>query len=327
MAGRAPYTRLSSDRGKISDSIPNQRKEEEEYFEQQGWPWDESLYFSDNDLSASKYATKARPGYLELLAVIRAGRVELILVTEVSRLFRNLADAIELLNLFRSTSLRWVETTGGARYDLTTVQGEHNLLEAVVGASRESGNTSDRVKRAKRASAREGYWAGGIRPYGYERMPVVDERGTVTRHSGLAPVPEEAAIVREVVARIFHGETLTRIAHDLNARGIPTAKGTGRWQDSLLRQLLGRPVLKGVRVHHGTEYPGEVAGDHHARGVGARAAHHRGRRRVHRCSQQGRPKLSADGLHRVWCPRLRWQALRGEAGWRPPWRAHLACCR
>jgi site-specific DNA recombinase len=255
MAGRAPYTRLSSDRGKMSDSIPNQRLEEEEYFERHGWPWDESLYFSDNDLSASKYATKTRPGYLELLAAIRAGRVELILVTEVSRLFRNLADAIELLNLVRSTSLRWVETTGGARYDLTTVQGEHNLLEAVVGASRESGNTSDRVKRAKRASAREGYWAGGIRPYGYERVPVVDERGTVTRHSGLAPVPEEAAVVREVVARLFAGETLTRIAHDLNDRGIPTAKGTGRWQDSLLRQLLGRPVLKGVRVHHGTEYP------------------------------------------------------------------------
>jgi DNA invertase Pin-like site-specific DNA recombinase len=42
------------------------------------------------------------------------GRVELILVTEVSRLFRNLADAIKLLNLVRSTPLSWVETTGGA---------------------------------------------------------------------------------------------------------------------------------------------------------------------------------------------------------------------
>jgi hypothetical protein len=37
----------------MSDSIPNQRKEEEEYFKQQSWPWDESLCFSDNDLSAS----------------------------------------------------------------------------------------------------------------------------------------------------------------------------------------------------------------------------------------------------------------------------------
>ncbi|HYY81180.1 MAG TPA: hypothetical protein VFD04_18660 [Actinomycetes bacterium] len=59
----------------MSDSIPNQRKEEEEYFQQQSWPWDESLYLSDIDLSASNCATKARPGYLELLATIRAGRL------------------------------------------------------------------------------------------------------------------------------------------------------------------------------------------------------------------------------------------------------------
>jgi hypothetical protein len=106
------------------------------------------------------------------------------------------------------------------------------LPEAVVGASRESGNTSDRVKRAKRASAREGYRAGGIRPYGY--------------------------------------------------------------------QLLRRPVLKGVRVRHGTEYPAKwpaivtpeewgrvqlILGD-----VG----------RLHRRSQQLHPKLPADGIPRMW---------------------------
>ena len=97
------------------------------------------------------------------------------------------------------------------------MQGEHSLLGAVAGASREYGHTSDRVKRTKRASAREGYWAGMIRAYGYERVPVVDERGVVTRHSGLAPVPEEAAVVREMVARIFAGETLSQVACDLNA--------------------------------------------------------------------------------------------------------------
>jgi DNA invertase Pin-like site-specific DNA recombinase len=147
-------------------------------------------YFTDNDLSASKYATKPRPGYLDLLAAIRAGRVELILVTEVSRVFRNLADAVELLSLVRATPLRWVETIGSARYDLTTVQGEHNLLEAVVGASRESGTTSDRVRRGKRANARAGYWPGGARPYGYKRVPVVNERGVIEH--GISPLSRHA---------------------------------------------------------------------------------------------------------------------------------------
>jgi DNA invertase Pin-like site-specific DNA recombinase len=254
--GRAPYTRLSSDYGKVSESTVNQRFELEEYFERQGWPWDESLYFTDNDLSASKYATKPRPGYLDLLVAIRAGRVELILVTEVSRLFRNLADAVELLNLVRSTSLRWVETsTGGARYDLTTVQGEHNLLEAVVGASRESGNTSDRVRRGKRANARAGYWPGGARPYGYKRVPVVNEDGVIVPgRITLEPIPAEVAVVDEIRARVLAGEGLSRIAMDLSERGIPSAKGK-RWHRSTVRQLLEAPALRGVRSHHGTEYP------------------------------------------------------------------------
>jgi site-specific DNA recombinase len=99
MAGRAPYARLSKERGKFSDSVANQKAEEQEYFEREGWPWDESLVFADNDMSASKYATKPRPGYLELLAAIRASRVELILVTEISRLCRTLVDAVESISL------------------------------------------------------------------------------------------------------------------------------------------------------------------------------------------------------------------------------------
>lgn len=251
--GRAPYARFSDERP--SDSVLNQRLEEQEYFERQGWPWDESLFFSDNDLSASKYATKPRPGYLDLLAAIRAGRVELILVTEISRLCRNLVDAVELIALSKAPGpFRLVETTGGARYDLTTVQGEHNFLEDVVGASRESGNTSDRVKRNKRARAREGLWAGGSRPYGYQRVPEFDGRGEVTNRGKLVLVPEEAAVVRELVARVLDGEPLSRLVVELNARGVPSATG-GRWQANSMRRLLRAPVIKGVRTHLGTEYP------------------------------------------------------------------------
>jgi site-specific DNA recombinase len=253
MGGRAPYARFSDDRP--SDSIPNQKLEEQEYFDRQGWPWDESLFFADSELSASKYATKPRPGYLDLLSATRTGRVELILVTEVSRLCRSLVDAVELIALAReSNPFRTVETTGGTRYDLTTVQGEHNFLEDVVGASRESGNTSDRVKRSKRARAREGLWPGGSRPYGYRRVPEFNERGEVINRGRLVIVPEEAAIIRELVARVLHGEPLVRLVHELNARGVPTATGS-QWTTSTIRKLLRSHTIKGVRVHLGVEYP------------------------------------------------------------------------
>lgn len=256
--GRAPYARLSEDRGKVSDSIANQQLEEQEYFERQGWPWDQELFFSDNDLSASKYSTKPRPGFLDLLDAIRDGRVELILVTEVSRLFRNLADAIELLALAKSTlPIRWVETTGGARFDLTTNQGEHDLLEAVIEASRESGKTSDRVRRNKRARAREGMWPGGSRPYGYRRIPEFNESGEITNRGKLVLVPDEAEVIRKLTRGVLAGESMRALAAELNARGVPTATGKSKgWSASAIRRTLASPRIVGVRTHHGTEYPG-----------------------------------------------------------------------
>ncbi len=91
------------------------------------------------------------------------------------------------------------------------VQGEHNFLEDVIGASRESGNTSDRVKHSKRARAREGLWSGGSRPYGYKRVLEFDDRGQVTNRGRLVLVSEEAAVIRELAARVLNGEPLIRL--------------------------------------------------------------------------------------------------------------------
>jgi DNA invertase Pin-like site-specific DNA recombinase len=207
---------------------------------------DESLIFRDNDLSASKFSTKPRPGYLLLLDAIRAGRVRLIVVTEVSRLCRNLADAIEIIALTKETPFTTVETTGGveatggARYDLTTVQGEHDFLEAVLDASRESGKLSVRGGRIKRVRAKEGYFNGGVRPYGYQ--PTGGKRST------LKVVESEAAIVREMVERVLNGESLRALVIDLNERGMKTVSGR-RWYTATLRQYLKSPVIKGVRIH------------------------------------------------------------------------------
>jgi DNA invertase Pin-like site-specific DNA recombinase len=71
--GRAIYARLSQDRGKLSENVDIQIEEAREYFAGQGWPVDERLIFSDNDISASLFSDKERPGWLDLLAAIRAG--------------------------------------------------------------------------------------------------------------------------------------------------------------------------------------------------------------------------------------------------------------
>jgi len=245
--GRAIYARLSRDHGKMSDSVDLQVDEATEHFEDRGWPVDETLIFRDNDLSASKFSTKPRPGYLALLAAIRAGQVVLVLVTEVSRLCRNLADAIELVALAKDTPFMTVETTGGARYDLTTIQGEHDFLEAVLDASRESGKSSVRIRRTKRSRAKAGFYNGGGRPFGY-RKPAGGKNGT------LEVVDSEAAVVRELVDRLLAGDSLRSLVAELNALDIPTATGR-RWQQATVLGIVRSPRIKGVRTYYGDEFP------------------------------------------------------------------------
>ena len=74
--GRAIYARLSQDRGKLSENVDIQIAEGQDYFADQGWPVDERLIFSDNDISASIFSDKERPGWLDLLAAIRVGLAE-----------------------------------------------------------------------------------------------------------------------------------------------------------------------------------------------------------------------------------------------------------
>jgi len=258
--GRAAYERLSQDRGKRSPSIANQRFDIEEYYERNGWQFDESLNFSDDDISASKYSTKERPGYNALLATIRVGQIEAIVATEVTRLFRRVEDLLEVHAIVLDVQARSfvIETApGGARYDLMTNEGFHNALDAVVEASRESGKISDRVRRAKRARAREGRWHGGNRPYGYEREKLIlDAEGNITNRGRLVVVESEAAIVRELTARILNGEALTKITADLNERKVPTATGNGRlWHPATIRNLFRSKRIAGIREDQGAEYP------------------------------------------------------------------------
>src|SRR6266542_1296489 len=227
--GRAIYARLSQDLGKLSENVNIQIEIGREYFADQGWPVDENLIFSDNDLSASKFSDKPRPGYHDLLAAIRAGRVRVLVVTEISRLCRNLADAIEIIGLAKETPFTTIEVVGGPRYELTTVQGEHDFLGAVLDASRESGRTSDRVRRKKRVRAREGKFNGGGRPYGYVK-PEDGDNGE------LAIVEAEAAVIRELTTRLLAGESLRSLVMELNGREVPTATDK-RWHPATVRRL------------------------------------------------------------------------------------------
>jgi site-specific DNA recombinase len=247
----AIYPRLSKDRSGISENVEVQIAECEAYAEEHGW----SVVgcFPDNDLSASKYSTKPRPGYQALLAAVCANQVDVVLVTEMERLYRRMDELTHLIKLAESTSLRKIEKTDGNGYDLSTGEGIHNAISAVNNAQLESRKISDRSRRKKGAQARAGYFSGGRRPFGYDYIPAVrDSQGSVIAPGRLDPNRQEAAALRYAALRILTGATTRAVARDLNERQIFTTMGNLWRPYTLKRTLLAKYVL-GIREHRYTD--------------------------------------------------------------------------
>jgi site-specific DNA recombinase len=244
----AIYPRLSKDRTGLSPNTTIQQVECEEYAADQDW--EVVGVFPDNDISASRYTTKPRTGYADLLHAIRANQVEVVLCTEMSRLYRRIDELIDLIKLAEHTRLRRIETTDGYGYDLSTGEGIHNAISAVNNAQLESRKISDRSKRKKKAMARSGLFGGGRRPFGYDYIPAVrNNQGQVIEAGQLVPNEREAQVIKEAVERILAGSSVRSVAMWLNNSGHYTTLGN-RWQPSNLKRLLLTKTLLGIREHH-----------------------------------------------------------------------------
>jgi site-specific DNA recombinase len=256
----AIYCRLSQDRSGKSENTTIQEAECQAYAEDEGW--EVVGVYVDDDISASKFSTKPRPDYDRLLADVAANKVNVILVTEKSRLHRRVEEMLEVIKLAEQTSLRYIHTTEGEVINLATPQGIHEAIGGVNTSMYESARTSVRVKRKKGARAKGGGWNGGGRSYGFEgpRYGPRDEDGNRElinladkRSWGIAHIPEEAAVIREVADRYNAGESWRDMADDLNKRGIHTAEGK-QWRAQNLKTLLFKIRNIGIREHDGAEY-------------------------------------------------------------------------
>jgi site-specific DNA recombinase len=245
----AIYARLSRYRsGGLSPNVRIQKHECREFAADQGWTVLEEA-FDDDDTSASRYTKKPRHGYEALLRAIEANLVEVVLVTEMERLYRRPAELDTLFTLAERTRLRKIETTNGMGYDLSTPEGIHNARNAVANAEYESNKISARAKRKKRALAREGQYWGGRRPFGYDHVPARrNSQGEVQEPGRLVPNRREAAAIRWCAIRLLHGDSLRFCARQLNQWGIPTTMGK-LWRPSNLKRVLTAKYLLGIRTH------------------------------------------------------------------------------
>ncbi|HEV8652304.1 MAG TPA: recombinase family protein, partial [Actinomycetes bacterium] len=199
----------------------------------QGWTVAEPVY-EDNDLSA--YSGKRRPGYEQLLADAKAGRIKVIVAWHADRLTRQPTENEALIALAERYGIQLATVTG--EHDLATPSGRLHFRMLGSIARYESEHRAERLRLKWDELARAGKpKGGGVRPFGFE-----PDRMTLDE--------VEAALLREAAERVLAGEGLYAVLRDWHAREIVTPTGKV-WSTTSLRRALLAPRSAGLREHRG----------------------------------------------------------------------------
>ena len=256
LARCAIYTRKSTEYNLelAFNSLDAQREACEAYIKsqaQEGWRLIPGRY----DDGAFSGASLDRPALQQLLAEVRAGKIDIVLVYKVDRLTRSLADFAKLIELFDAHGVSFVSVTQS--FNTSSSMGRLTLNVLLSFAQFERELIGERVRDKIAASKRKGIWVGGPVPLGYA---TVDKKILV--------VPAEAEAVRTIFARYLELGSIRALAEDLDRRGICSKPrrlsngrtiGGGRFGVGALAYLLKNRFYIGEVVYRGEVHGGEQA--------------------------------------------------------------------
>jgi site-specific DNA recombinase len=228
----AIYTRISQDREGAGLGVERQEADCRALAERLGWTI--VAVHADNDLSA--YSGKPRPGYLALLADLRAGAVDAVICWHTDRLHRSPSELEDYITVCERGGVP-TQTVKAGPLDLATPSGRMVARQLGAVARYEVEHQIERQQRARLQAATAGRWSGGRRPYGYEA-------------DGATVIQAEADTLQWAAAQVLAGVSLNAIVAELNTRGARTS--TGRpWKPTELSRVLVRPRNAGLMVHRG----------------------------------------------------------------------------
>lgn len=280
----AIYTRKSTDEGleKEFNSLDAQREACAAFITSQkhaGWVAVRDFY-DDGGLSGG---TMERPALKRLLADIRAGKVQIVVVYKVDRLTRSLADFAKIVDVLDASGASFVSVT--QQFNTTTSMGRLTLNMLLSFAQFEREIAGERIRDKIAASKAKGMWMGGNVPLGYD----VKDRKLIVNDA-------EAETVRMIFRRYVELGSVRILKHELDQRGIVSKRregagvvrsGGNRFSRGVLYNLLKCPIYHGEIGHQGKVYPGQheaivdpilwrlvqdkLAGNRHAEKIGATA--------------------------------------------------------
>lgn len=240
----ALYLRLSRDDDRIgeSGSISAQRSMLRRYAEENHCSVLEE--YVDDGWSGTNFD---RPAFCRMIDDIEAGKIDLVLTKDLSRLGRDHIMTGQYAEIyFPQKGVRYIAVNDG--YDSesqdTDIAPFRNVINEMYAR-----DTSRKIKSALRAHMQEGNYVAAFAPYGYRKDPS-------DRHR-LIPDAEAAAVVQRIFRSAAEGISPAEIANRLNSAGILSPAGYrqrsqdasgGGWSAAAVSRILKNPVYLGHTV-------------------------------------------------------------------------------
>jgi DNA invertase Pin-like site-specific DNA recombinase len=227
----AIYARKSTEQNGVGDkekSVTRQIEHAKTYATKKGWVVAEDYVYVDDGISGAEFVK--RPGFLRLMNALKPKPpFQVLIMSEESRLGREQIETAYALKQIITAGVRVVYYLEDRERTLESPTDKLLLSVTAFADEMEREKARQRTHDALVRKARAGYVAGGS-VYGYDNGEVTVP-DTVTGKPKRLHVERrineiEAAIIREIFEKAAAGWGTRRIAHDLNARGVPAPPPT-----------------------------------------------------------------------------------------------------
>ncbi len=209
--------------------------------------------YCDNGRTGTNFE---RPAFQRLMDDVRGGKIDCIVVKDLSRFGRNYLEAGNYLErIFPFLDVRFVAVND--HFDTRTAERDNNglimPLKNIINAAY-SKDISQKSSSALTTKRKNGEFIGSWAPYGYQK--------SAADHHKLEPNQETAPIVKMIFAWRREGVSYLQIARRLNRLGIPSPsryhylKGevkkerfaTAQWHVPVIKRILRNRVYLGHMV-------------------------------------------------------------------------------
>ena len=283
------YIRLSKEdlkKGKDdSNSVKNQRDLLNDFYQKHIEEFESVSEYVDDGHTGTD---ANREDFQRLLADVMSGKINCVVVKDLSRFARNYRDAGSLIdNLFVQMGVRFISLAENVD-SFTTPDSVSNIIVPITNVMNDNYcyQTSKKIRQVFDYKRRNGQYIGAFAPYGYIKHPKDKHKLIVD--------PDAAETVKLIFSLFLQGTSKRAIALHLNEHGVPSPsaykllKGLPvstrgydepMWGGRMIHAILtnptytgdlaqGRSRVKSYKVHQIETVPREewveVAGTHEA---------------------------------------------------------------